>query len=639
VHVGDAYSVLAGLADTITVVNVAIANAAGVPTSWIDVPAEGLPVLRMAYVAYVASGTDEFERVPPGMWGLFSGPDGTGKLLAVFGGNATGLQNGVGSRARSVVNATSWTLEVFSVSSRQARAGAGPRQVVYPATAANLDGTVSSATLLTQVPDDTYCLYEHPGQAGKQWIFRSDTGPVDLTLPSIGAAQLVSSVLNKTTRTVELRADEADGGTEQLVRPGQAVDLVPALNDKARFATLLDRPGEGQYSLTTSGGEQGVFSRSVMDLLAELGPERIVTSAANQTAYTLALFPQPGFMAGPDGIQPVASRSAASVRDPVAGGVGSAEIRPLGSVAVWGDPADGLTDAPVGLTDVFAAAAGTWHWLVVRADGTVTAWGSNNYGQCSVPAGLRGVVAVAAGMWHSLALLADGTVTGWGDNSDRQINVPAGLSAVAIAAAGTHSLALRADGTVVAWGFQTRAGELLAPPAGLSDVVAIATSQGHCLAARADGTVTAWGANYYGETVVPPGLSDVIAVAAGMFYSLALRADGTVAAWGYQTGEGELNQVPTGLSDVVAIATSTAVSEANPWIHDPGAGAGPVPDTVVAAATGAMRSLALRADGTIVTWGTRTGSGEAFASPAITAARSVAMAAGEAYSLAICITK
>ncbi len=613
VHVGDAYEVLAGLPETITVVAVAIANQAGIPTSWIDVPEHGLPLLSQAEIVLVASGTEELERVPPGTWGLFDGADGRGKLLATFPGDAADLENGVGNTAKSLVNVTSQTIEVFSLRRTQsAQAGSPLRQVAYPGTVVNLGGVASSAIVHLEVPDGTFCLYEHPALAGKQWLFWPADSPIDLALRRIGAALTVSSALDRTARTVQLRGDTANGDTEQLVRPGEAANLSSALDDQARFVTLLNGPGEGQFGLTvsgTAGAEQWVFNRGVADLPAVLGPGRTVISAANQTRYQVTLYPQPGLMTGSAGLQSVAPRSTAQVRDGLAGEVASAAIGPLGSVVAWGDPATGLTDLPAGLTDVCAVAAGTGHCLALRADSTVTAWGDDSDGQSSVPPDLRNVVAVAAGTSHSLALTADGTVTAWGDDSDGQTAVPAGLSDVAaIAAGGGHSLALTADGTVTAWGDLTGKGGANRVPAGLTDVVAIATSTGHSLAVNADGTVTAWGSGGHGETAVPDGLGDVIAVAAGTGFSLALEADGTVTAWGDQTGDGGANQVPAGLTGVVAIAAAT-------------------------------RSLALQADGTIVAWGTDAGSGQPFAAPASTAARSVAIAAGETCSLAICVTQ
>jgi len=648
VHVGDAYAVLAGLPDTITVVNVAIANQAGIPTSWIYVPDHGLPLLCQAQVVYVDSSTEERE-LSAGMWGLFDGADATGNLLGIFSGDVVGLETGIGLHAKSVVNLTSYTIEVSLLAATRrtrARRPSVVRQSVYPGTVANVSGVTSSVVVHRQVLDGTFCLYEHPARMGKQWLFWPADSPVDLASPGIGADRTVSSAFNRTARTVQLRGDAAASDAEQLVWPDAAADLSPALDDQARFAVLLDGPDKGHYSLTVTGArgvQEWVFNRGVTDLPAVLGPGMRVLSIANQTRYQVVLYPQPGFMPGAAGLQLVAPRSTAPVRTQLTGQVASAAIRPPGSVVAWGDQASGLTDIPSGLTDVCAVAAGGWHWLALRADGTVTAWGQDAYGQSSVPAGLRNVVAVAAGTWHSLALTADGTVTAWGDNSDGQAAVPAGLSdVVAIAAGGWHSLALTADGTVTAWGYQTRQGQAHEVPAGLSDVVAISTAMGHSLALRADGTVVAWGADLYGETAVPDDLDGVIAVAAGMWFSLALLADGTVTAWGYQTGEGGVNQVPPGLSGVVDIATSTAVATAWPRIQragPAGADAVPVPDEVTTAAVGAMRSLALLADGTIAGWGTGTGSGQPFAVPAVTVSRSVGIAVGEAYALAICVTQ
>lgn len=82
-------------------------------------------------------------------------------------------------------------------------------------------------------------------------------------------------------------------------------------------------------------------------------------------------------------------------------------------------------------------------------------------------------------------------------------------------------------GRVVAWG---NAG--MNPPTDLGPVVQVSAGRSHCLALRNDGTVAAWGINNYGETNVPPSLSNVVKVVAAGWFSLALKADGTVTAWG-----------------------------------------------------------------------------------------------------------
>jgi alpha-tubulin suppressor-like RCC1 family protein len=110
-----------------------------------------------------------------------------------------------------------------------------------------------------------------------------------------------------------------------------------------------------------------------------------------------------------------------------------------GTVAAWGSAS--RTDVPEGLSNVVAVAAGADHSLALQADGTVAAWGSGS--GTIVPAELSNVVAIAAGQYHSLALRADGTVAAWGFNDYGQATVPAGLSnIVAVAGGGVHSLAL-----------------------------------------------------------------------------------------------------------------------------------------------------------------------------------------------------
>ncbi len=195
------------------------------------------------------------------------------------------------------------------------------------------------------------------------------------------------------------------------------------------------------------------------------------------------------------------------------------------------------------------------------------------YHQTNVPSGLTNVVMVASGDYHTLALQRDGTVVAWGNNAAGETNVPPTLTnAVMVAGGDSFSLALRNDGTVAAWG-QNDFGQTNVP-ASLTNAVALAGGNRHAVALRADGTVIAWGKNNYGQTNVPPGLTNIIAVAAGGFHSLALTGDGRVVLWGGADAE---TNMPAGLNNVVAIAGSVPVC--NP------------------------HSQALRADGTVSTWG------------------------------------
>ena len=253
-----------------------------------------------------------------------------------------------------------------------------------------------------------------------------------------------------------------------------------------------------------------------------------------------------------------------------AGGVTSSVAQlSLVSVATWG----GINEAPPGLTDAIAIAAGDYGRLAIRSDGIIVGWGNNAYGQTNIPAGLKNAVGIAAGRSHCVALKADGTAVAWGRNNSGQTNVPPDLTnVVAIATGDHHCLALKADGTVIGWG-STNWGETTIP-IGLTNVVAISAGLAHSMALRSDGTVTVWGWHDYGLRNVPPGLTNAIAIEAGFTHKLALRADGTVIGWG-QNNWGETT-IPIGLTNVVAISAGT------------------------------FRSLALKANGEVVSWGAST---------------------------------
>ena len=167
--------------------------------------------------------------------------------------------------------------------------------------------------------------------------------------------------------------------------------------------------------------------------------------------------------------------------------------------------------------------------------------------------------------------------------------IPANLGPVVSVARGVDfTIALRTDGTVAAWG-DNRRGQT-SVPAGLRDVVAIDAGWYHGLALKADGTVVAWGENLHhgfaGQATVPAGLTGVAAIAAGGFHSLALKTDGTVAGWGSNLG----NQHFTG-SDYDEFFFAEQAT--------PPAGL----SGITALAAGALHSLALRADGIPIGWG------------------------------------
>ncbi len=283
------------------------------------------------------------------------------------------------------------------------------------------------------------------------------------------------------------------------------------------------------------------------------------------------------------------------------------------------------------LTNAQAIAAGTFHALARRQDGTMVGWGLNASGQVTgfrsresgstngpVLIGgrpLSDIVAAAAGRTFSLALRRDGTTICWGENrSGEAMDAPPLKRVVAVAAKDEHALALKGDGTVAVWGRSNPA------PAGLSNVVAVATGgeSGRNLALRTDGTVMDWpvlSAEYI--STVPRGLSNITAISAGGGHSLALKADGTVVGWG-ANNYGQATGAPT--EGFPHESTGTVRIAAQTLRH------------VIAISAGGEFSLALKKDGTVVSWG------HPFAMQmAVPAGLSnvVAIAAGENFCLAI----
>jgi alpha-tubulin suppressor-like RCC1 family protein len=182
---------------------------------------------------------------------------------------------------------------------------------------------------------------------------------------------------------------------------------------------------------------------------------------------------------------------------------------------------------------------------------------------------LTGVRQVAAGGYYAMARRSDGTVWSWGDNSHGELG----------------------DGT-------TYNESLPEPVSGLDGIGQVASGGAESFAVRADGTLYSWGWNSTGELgngttteshrpASVPGLSGVTQVASDGWSTLAVAGpqmgvwawgDNVCGELGDSTQANRLVPEPIGLTGVTTIAAG-------------------------AAALLQVSSAAIRADGTLWTWG------------------------------------
>ena len=274
----------------------------------------------------------------------------------------------------------------------------------------------------------------------------------------------------------------------------------------------------------------------------------------------------------------------------------------------------GQSATPVLDTEVVQVSGGIFHTAAVLADGTVVCWGSNAFGWPSglgrvfgtdvngapissgkigqrvqyLGAELTGIAEVRGGELHTAARRIDGSVVAWGNNDWGQLNVPADLIATKIDVGSLHNLALTPSGGVVCWG--AWCGGM--PDGASSGIIDIAAGYEHSLAWNESGVLYAWGRNDFGESTVPAGLPATKQADGGGRSSVALGVDGIVRAWGSNIHGQCAGTNADGSSDESGGTQLRVVRILGQPL-----------DNVVAISAGGYHGLALRADGSVVSWG------------------------------------
>lgn len=312
---------------------------------------------------------------------------------------------------------------------------------------------------------------------------------------------------------------------------------------------------------------------------------------------------------------------------PFVGGVATLHAEILGSAPMriqWmhaGRPIPNATNASMSLVNLRRDQSGDYTVMVSNDFGSASStpfrlniaelviWGNPIIQSYGVPAAATDVVQVSTSESTSIALRADGTAVTWDNGSaTSSMPPPPGLNGlVAVAAGPGYNLALTSDGRITGWGWNYSA---LGISSSLSNIIAIAAGAQYCLALRSDGRLLAFGDNELARRAAAGGIGGVVGVSAYLKYGLVLKSDGTVANVGDTT---LFDPPPPDLRNATAIALGRGNAQALradgtvlQWgtIYDVNLIPQPAGlSDAIAIANGGDHVLALRADGTVVGWG------------------------------------
>lgn len=233
--------------------------------------------------------------------------------------------------------------------------------------------------------------------------------------------------------------------------------------------------------------------------------------------------------------------------------------------------------------------------LDIREIQTYGIWGVNRYGEADIPQDLGKVEKLAFGNWAAIALREDGTLRAWGQNfwGTMLTGLESLTGVIDITAGDLYTIYIQSDGSLAGQGFNLD--NRLLVPAG-NDFVQVEAGIGHSLARRSDGSLEVWG--NAGSSPIPAGLGPVTAMDAGYPGLNAAVSGGSVTGWTHIA----MANTPSELAaDVIDVSLN--------WVH----------------------AIALKADGSVVTWGA--GGAEIFNTPTLDDA--VQASAGKWHSLVL----
>jgi len=208
------------------------------------------------------------------------------------------------------------------------------------------------------------------------------------------------------------------------------------------------------------------------------------------------------------------------------------------------------------------------------------------------------------------ATKADGSVVSWGGNwgsNYMSAKLDGTIDVIQVYSSGSAFAALREDGSVVSWGDSNSGGDSSAVAVQLNgaiDVTDIYSSWSAFAARRSDGSVVTWGNPLNGadSSAVSSQLHDIKQVYSSGYAFAALRTDGAVVSWG-QTGINNSGPLYAG-GGTELIDTATVLQQLNGVDNN---------KDVISISSTAWSLAALRADGSVYTWGSAKHGGDSSA--------------------------